>query len=220
MPLRSKNLKTLRIQNLSLQQIDVPSPKKTWCVGLRHLPESIPAARQASLGILQIMQPLVVAFIPASERQTEAARRYKLVAGRRTLQLLLEQFPRDHKTWALCVSDANLPDESDLEVLDTLLFKLLCRPDADDLAMIASALKEDDEFRAIADKYVDVSDDAAIGSLVGMSRTGLHRSATKYRERISRTHVHREPISIDPLPTPESQPDQPPPEPTPPVAQE
>jgi hypothetical protein len=36
----------------------------------------------------------------------------------------------------------DLPSDSDLEVLDTLLFKLICRPDGDDLAVIAAELKE------------------------------------------------------------------------------
>ena len=213
-------MKTLFIQDLALQQIDVPRPTKTWCVGLRHLPENIPAVRQASLDLLQIMQPLVVTAIPTAKRQKEATRHYRLLAGRRTLQLLLEQFPRDHKTWALCVSNDSVPGEADLEVLDTLLFKLLCRPDADDLAMIASALKEDEELRAIADKYVDVSDDAAIGGLVGMSRTGLHRSVVKFRERVSQSQPHREDISFDILPAPEPHPDRPPSDPDPHAAQE
>jgi hypothetical protein len=36
-----------------------------------------------------------------------------------------------------------------LEVLDTLLFKLICRPDGDDLAVIAAELKENETLRGL-----------------------------------------------------------------------
>jgi hypothetical protein len=59
------------------------------------------------------MQPLVVVQVgPITRSQSD--RRYRLVAGRRTLQLLLEQHPRDHVTWALCIAD-----EKDLRVTQT-----------------------------------------------------------------------------------------------------
>jgi hypothetical protein len=73
---------------------------------------------------------------------------------------------------AVFTDDEDLPSDSDLEVLDTLLFKLICRPDGDDLALIAAELKENEALRSAAGKYVDVTNDVAIGSLVGMSRRG------------------------------------------------
>ena len=171
---------------LKLDQIDVQRPSEAWCAGLHHLPESIPTVRPAALDPLQLMQPLVVVNVgPITRSQSD--RRYRLVAGRRTLQLLLEQYPRNHMTWALCLADEKgLPSEPDLEVLDTLLFKLICRPDGDDLALIAAELKENEVLRSAAGKYVDVTSDAAIGSLVGMSRAGLHRSVSKRREHLER----------------------------------
>lgn len=174
------------VVKLKLDQIDVQRPSQAWCAALHHLPESVPTVRPAALDPLQLMQPLVVVQVgPATRSQSD--RRYRLVAGRRTLQLLLEQHPRDHVTWALCIADEKyLPSDSDLEVLDTLLFKLICRPDGDDLAVIAAELKENETIRGAAGKYVDVSSDAAIGSLVGMSRAGLHRSVSKRREQLER----------------------------------
>jgi hypothetical protein len=179
-------LKLPAVVKLKLDQIDVQRPSEAWCAGLHHLPESIPTVRPAALDPLQLMQPLVVAHVgPITRSQSD--RRYRLVAGRRTLQLLLEQYPRNHMTWALCLADEKgLPSEPDLEVLDTLLFKLICRPDGDDLALIAAELKENEVLRSAAGKYVDVTSDAAIGSLVGMSRAGLHRSVSKRREHLER----------------------------------
>ena len=163
-----------RTVKLRLSQIDVPSPTRPWCVGLRHLPQTIPTVRPAALPLLLLFQPLVVS--EDSDRKTSNQQRFKLLAGRRTLQLLLEQYPRDYRTWALCVAhDASLPNTEDFEVFDTLLVKLISRPDPDDLAMIATALKNDQTLRAAADRYVDVADDAAIGRLVNMSRTTMHR---------------------------------------------
>jgi hypothetical protein len=171
---------------LKLDQIDVLRPSQAWCAGLHHLPESIPTVRAAALDPLQLMQPLVVVNAGPSTRSL-SDRRYRLVAGRRTLQLLLEQYSRNHMTWALLfVDDEDLPSEPDLEVLDTLLFKLISRPDGDDLALIAAELKENEALRCAAGRYVDVTSDAAIGSLVGMSRAGLHRSVSKRRERLER----------------------------------
>ncbi len=179
-------MKLPAVVKLKLDQIDVQRPSEAWCAGLHHLPESIPTVRPAALDPLQLMQPLVVVNVgPITRSQSD--RRYRLVAGRRTLQLLLEQYPRNHMTWALCLADEKgLPSEPDLEVLDTLLFKLICRPDGDDLALIAAELKENEVLRSAAGKYVDVTSDAAIGSLVGMSRAGLHRSVSKRREHLER----------------------------------
>lgn len=149
------------------------------------------------------MQPLVVTKVPLPKGRT-GVMHYSLLAGRRTLQLLLEQFPRDYKTWALCVGKEDFPDVSDLEVLDTLLFKLLCRPDGDDLSVIAAALKEDSELREVANRYVDVSNDEAIGNLVGMSRTGLHRSTVKARKHLLNKETPKETVSLELLPIPET----------------
>ena len=184
------------VVKLKLDQIDVQRPSQAWCAGLHHLPESVPTVRPAALSPLQIMQPLVVVQVgPATRSQSD--RRYRLVAGRRTLQLLLEQHPRDHVTWALCIADEkDLPSDSDLEVLDTLLFKLICRPDGDDLAVIAAELKENETLRGAAGKYVDVSSDAAIGSLVGMSRAGLHRSVSKRRELLETQQDEQKSASV------------------------
>lgn len=174
------------VVKLKLDQIDVQRPSQAWCAGLHHLPESVPTVRLAALDPLQIMQPLVVVQVGPTTR-SQSDRRYRLVAGRRTLQLLLEQHPHDHVTWALCMAeDKDRPSDSDLEILDTVLFKLICRPDGDDLAVIAAELKENETIRGAAGKYVDVSSDAAIGSLVGMSRAGLYRSVSKRREQLER----------------------------------
>lgn len=56
-----------------------------------------------------------------------------------------------------------LPNKDELELLDTLLIKLICRPDPDDLALIATALEERSGLRSEAGRYVDVTSDAAIG---------------------------------------------------------
>jgi len=195
-------LKLPGVVKLKLDQIDVQPPSQAWYARLHHLPESVPTVRPAALGPLQIMQPLVVVQVgPATRSQSD--RRYRLVAGRRTLQLLLEQHPRDHVTWALCIADEKyLPSDSDLEVLDTLLFKLVCRPDGDDLAVIAAELKDNETIRGAAGKYVDVSSDAAIGSLVGMSRAGLHRSVSKRRELLEKQHEQKSAsVKLELLPT-------------------
>jgi len=196
-------LKLPSVVKLTLDQIDVQRPTQAWCAGLHHIPESVPTVRPAALDPLQIMQPLVVVQVgPITRSQSD--RRYRLVAGRRTLQLLLEQHPRDHVTWALCIAEEmDRPSDSDLEILDTVLFKLICRPDGDDLAVIAAELKENETIRGAAGKYVDVSSDAAIGSLVGMSRAGLHRSVSKRRELLEKQQDEQKSASVklDFLPT-------------------
>ena len=198
------------VVKLKLDQIDVQRPSQAWYAGLRHLPESIPTVRPAALGPLQIMQPLVVVQVGPMAR-SQSDRRYRLVAGRRTLQLLLEQHPRNHMTWALLFTDdEDLPSEADLEVLDTLLFKLICRPDGDDLARIAAELKENEALRSAAGRYVDVTNDVAIGSLVGMSRAGLHRSVSMRREQLERLQEQTSAgVKLELLPTSPTSPETP-----------
>jgi hypothetical protein len=163
---------------------------------LRHLPQSIPTVREEALSLLPLLQPLVVREEPGGA--TSNARRYTLLAGRRTLQLLLERYSRDHRTWALCVAnDAPLPNKDELELLDTLLIKLICRPDPDDLALIATALKSDQVLRSEAGRYVDVTSDAAIGRLVGMSRTAMHRHTTRNRSKIDETDKAAKSVTLD-----------------------
>lgn len=185
-----------RTVRLRLNQIDLPPPARPWCVGLRHLPQSIPTVREEALSLLPLLQPLVVREEPGGA--TSNARRYILLAGRRTLQLLLEKYSRDHLTWALCVAnDAPLPNKDELELLDTLLIKLICRPDPDDLALIATALKSDQVLRSEAGRYVDVTSDAAIGRLVGMSRTAMHRHTTRNRSKIDETDKAAKSVTLD-----------------------
>lgn len=185
-----------RTIRLRLDQIDLPRPARPWCVGLRHLPQTIPTVRPEALPHLLLLQPLVVREEP--QRSDSDPRRYKLLAGRRTLQLLLEQHPREHRVWALCVQkETPLPEGDDLEVLDTLLAKLICRPDTDDLTLIATALKIDKELRDTAGRYVDVETDASIGRLVGMSRTAMHRGAARVRPIIHEALNPETPIALD-----------------------
>ena len=83
-------------------------------------------------------------------------------------------------------------------------------PDGDDLARIAAELKENEALRSAAGRYVDVTNDVAIGSLVGMSRAGLHRSVSTRREQLKRLQEQTSAgVKLELLPTSPTSPEAP-----------
>lgn len=106
------------------------------------------------------------------------------MGGRRTLQLIAEQKPRQTKIQAILLGDEHL-DVKSLEVMDLLCSVLLRRPDEETKTLLASALLENAEFSDVASNFLDVSTAQKIADMLGISRATLHRITTEPRQKLA-----------------------------------
>jgi hypothetical protein len=137
---------------------------------LRHIAQAIPTVTKQALQILEIAQPLLVVGVEGTDK-----RRYRLVGGHRTFQLLLEQEPRGKKTWAVLLTNADAQTLARHEAFDAVVSKLIQRPDSKDLAVIATALLGNEKLRKDVSSLLPVATDNELAAALGMSRTTLYR---------------------------------------------
>lgn len=162
-----------RLIRLRFSEIEFDSASR-YCVlqsRLRHLPKAIPALTPSALSILELAQPMIV----VSTSEANRSDCYRLVAGYRTYQLLAEQRSRDTKTWAILLP---LCDEREIDshsTFDSVVTKLLQRPDGNDLAVIAATLRADKPFREKVAEFIPISTDSNLATVLGMSRSTLNR---------------------------------------------
>lgn len=157
---------------LRLSDIEFDS-SASFCIllaRLGHISQSIPAVTQQALEVLELAQPLLVAPLEKGDK-----RRYRLVSGYRTYQLLSEQFPRSRKSWAILLPELDAATEASLAAFDAVVSKLLQRPDGKDLAVIAATLQRDEKLRRDASFLMAVGTDSELAAALGMSRTTLYR---------------------------------------------
>jgi hypothetical protein len=162
-------------------ELDGAVKKGAWLLGLRHVPRSVPLLQPAALSLLQLTQPMLVSLKSAASIP-QKDRSYRLEAGLRTFQLLLEHHTRDERVLAVSVPTVPAADRPKQFAFDTVVAKLIQRPAGADLAILAAALLEDRELREAVGTYMDVGSDSAIADILGMSRSTMHRQAAPYRK--------------------------------------
>lgn len=169
-----KDAKASRPSLISLRLYDIGfDSTSSGCklqASLRHITQAIPTLTHQALQILELAQPLLVVGVEGIGK-----RRYRLVGGHRTYQLLLEQEPRGRKTWAILLTNADAQTLARHEAFDAVVSKLIQRPDGKDLAVIAAALQGNEKLRKDVSSLLPVATDNELATALGMSRTTLYR---------------------------------------------
>ncbi len=96
-----------RIIQLSFEQISVPISTFNWIDNSNFFPMSVPAVKKDTLPLLQLLQPILVVDTGQQiniQSKKSKVPLYELVGGRRTLQLIGEQMPRQSKIQATLLS--------------------------------------------------------------------------------------------------------------------
>lgn len=179
-------IKTPQFIRIAIEQIRVSQSTFNWMDEGNFYPMSIPSVKKQALDLLQLLQPILV--VPLGKQLTNSAKKempvYSLVAGRRTLQLISEQMPRQTKVRVIKMGD-NPFDTGSYEIMDFLCSVLLRRPDDETKTMLAASLLEDTEFKNAALNFIDVSTQQKIASMLGISRASLNRLTTSHRQKIA-----------------------------------
>lgn len=182
--------KAPRFIQLAIEKIHVPRSTFKWMDEGNFYPMAVPSVKKQTLDLLQLLQPIVV--VPSGKETTGNSKRempvYTLIAGRRSLQLIAEQVPRQTKILVICIEE-NPTDAKSYEVMDFICSILLRRPDDETKTLLASALLEDKEFLGEASNFLDVSTTEKVASMLGISRATLHRITTTPR-RIMATRTN------------------------------
>jgi AraC-like DNA-binding protein len=165
--------------SLGLSDIEFDSTSSSCQLqaSLRHIAQTIPTVTQQALQILELAQPLLVVGVEGIGK-----RRYRLVGGHRTFQLLLEQEPRGRKTWAILLTNADAQTLARHEAFDAVVSKLIQRPDGKDLAVIAAALQGNEKLRKDVSSLLPVATDNELATALGMSRTTLYRQTEAVKD--------------------------------------
>jgi hypothetical protein len=187
------NREVPRFIRIRLNEIEFDTTSR-YCVlqsRLKHLPQAVPALTPAALTILELAQPMLVVLNSEPNRSDC----YRLVAGFRTFQLLAEQKSRDTKTWALLIPRCDQRETNAYSAFDSTVAKVLQRPDGNDLAVMASTLHGDRQFREEVGKFIPISTDNNLAAMLGMSRSTLNRqigevekAEKEYAEQRAPTH--------------------------------
>ena len=187
-----KNAKASRPSLISLRlsdiEFDSTTPSCQLQASLRHITQAIPTVTQQALQILELAQPLLVVELDGIDK-----RRYRLVGGHRTFQLLLEQEPRGRKTWAILLTNADAQTLATHEAFDAVVSKLIQRPDGKDLAVIAAALQGNEKLRKDVSSLLPVATDSELASALGMSRTTLYRQTEAVKDTSAKFLANHEP---------------------------
>jgi hypothetical protein len=130
----------------------------------------------AGLRYLELTQPLIVV-----EQKQENAR-YRLVAGIRTYQLLIEQ--RDRKSECLALTIKNLPADEILELsaFDAIIPKVVQIPNDAGKALIGYELSTNVELHSQVSKFINIDGKVEIARILGIKRTTLHSFEKSIRE--------------------------------------
>ncbi len=176
-----------RIIQLSFEQISVPISTFNWIDNSNFFPMSVPAVKKDTLPLLQLLQPILVADTGQQiniQSKKQKVPLYQLLGGRRTLQLIGEQIPRQPKIQATLLSKEYLDNKQSFEALDFLCSVLLRRPDEATKALLASALLDDTKFSKEASRFLDASNAQKIAKILGVSHATLHRITKEPRQKL------------------------------------
>ena len=177
-----------RLIRLRLNEIEFDSASR-YCVlqsKLRHLPKAVPALTPSALSILELSQPMIV----VSTSEANRSDCYRLVAGYRTYQLLAEQRSRDTKAWTILLPPCDEREMNSQSTFDSVVTKLLQRPDGNDLAVIAATLRADEQFREKVAEFIPINTDSSLATVLGMSRSTLNRLVSEV-EKAEREYVEQ-----------------------------
>lgn len=176
----------VKLVQIRLDQIepDIAGEFGAWVARLRHASRSTPFLKPDGLSRLQLAQPLLVS-LKSSSNVPLKDRTYRLEAGLRTYQLLLEQLPRKQKVWGLCVLPRQEEERLKIIAFDVIVAKLIQRPDGNDLAILAAALLDDRKLREAVGTYISAGSDAEIADALGLSRSTMHRQLRALRKQLS-----------------------------------
>ena len=137
---------------------------------LRHLPKNSPTLTKEALAILELVAPMVLTEVKPADVQ-----KYELLAGARTLQLLLEQRPRTAKCLAVLVPTPSVAQKNSFGAFDSVVSKLIQTGSDLDLGLIATGLKQDDGFRGEVSKLMPLYTDAELMTAMGMTKSTFYR---------------------------------------------
>lgn len=180
MPSSDSNLaagKAPQFIRISIDQIDIPrSNFGEWTNDGGYYPMSVPSVTKEALELLQFIQPILVARA-GKKNQPDSKNKeiYTLLAGRRTLQLLIEQLTLKSKIWTIRIEN-KLSDDKPWEVMDMLSTLLLRRPDEATKALLAHKLHHEKGLHDVAQNFLDITNTNKISSLLGMSRATFNRA--------------------------------------------
>lgn len=174
-----------RLIRVRLRQIatNFGDERYAWQTNLRYVTKMVPSLNEAAIPLIELLQPMLLCEADTGVGDAFGEKRYQLLAGVRTYQLVLQHRPRDWKS--LCLLLPNQPTDDEVEryrAFDALVTKITQRPDGSDLALMGAALLEDLTLRERVGRYIDVSTDGSIANALGMSRATLHRLATPLRK--------------------------------------
>lgn len=168
---------------LSIDQIVIPrSSFGGWTNDSGFYPMSVPAVTKEALPILQFIHPIIV--VPdKNKKQSDLSDKesYKLLSGRRTLQLLTEQLSRKSRIWAIRI-DIEEGKWKSWEAMDRLSTLLLQRPDDATKALLAHKLHHDEGFASVARNFLDIATTQKIADLLGMSRASFNRASNEVKK--------------------------------------
>lgn len=160
-------------------------PMFSWMSQLSHLPLAVPALRHEALSLLAICQPLVVTRGPLIHKDKSEAPTFRLLAGYRTYQLLLEQKGGSKaQAWALELPDLAPCDGTHFGVFDSLTSKLLLCPSHYDLALMGAIFLEDRELNGALARQLDIGTNDQFAAQMGMSKSNFIRVTLPVRKSI------------------------------------
>ena len=170
-------------------------PEFEWVRNLHHLPMSSPTLEPEAVPLLALCQPLVVSRNPQAGPKTDAGPiakpTYRLLAGFRTFQLLMEGAASSKiRVWAL-----ELPKPGKgiaYEVFDAITTKLLLSPNAADLALIGAIAQDRKEIRGALERQLPARTDDQLAAQLGMSYAKLFRVTKPVRKALRDSSQHRE----------------------------
>lgn len=155
------------LNTISVDQMTASSQLR---LQLRDLPKNSPTLTKEALAILELVAPMVL-----TEVKSVDAQKYELLAGARTLQLLLEQLPRTAKCLAVLVTAPSVAQKNSFGAFDSVVSKLIQTGSDLDLGLIATGLKQDDGFRGEVSKLMPLYTDAELMTAMGMTKSTFYR---------------------------------------------
>lgn len=142
----------------------------------RYISNNAPLVKVAALPYIELTEPIIVT-------KQELSESYQLIAGHRTLQLLLEHRNRSvDKCKVMILNEQSKAERNEFQAIDVVVNKIIQRPDDRDLALLATELVDNKPLNLEVNKFLPVNTHAEICNVFGIQRTTLHNMSTSVRE--------------------------------------
>lgn len=168
-------LKSKRVALGDIEIAELPEDL-AFVAQLRLATKQSPALKSNAARTLEYVRPLVLAGSDGG------ARRYRLIAGRETFQLLVELYPLSHKVFALFLPEVIFDEVRRFQVFDWIVGPILSQITPEDIGIFEAALLESRHVRTVAGEFIKVDSDADIADVFGVSRATLHRRSKAFRD--------------------------------------